>query len=290
MTRPTSTLRMLLISAFQLFSISAFTAAAADLGQLQASFMARYDEANATRDESLKKLEASYLAALKKLEDRLKDTGDLDQVLPVREEISVVEDGAEDLPDLPDKPPAQLPGMRRKFVSARTKVVMEHARELLALVEKMDQVLSEQETRLTREGDVDGALAARKMSATLEADAGIQKARELLGKRSGHMAGGSGDSLPLEKFLPGTVWAYESGPKDGSSHEGFILFFAGGKLLNTLPNAGPGTWKVDGDKLALTVNPYPTVLFTVGDERRSLNGDDAKSRRRGKLHAVPVED
>lgn len=284
-------LRLLLLSAFLHLSVSAFTQlSAADLGQLQTSFMARYDEANAERDASLKRLDGSYLAALKKLEDQLKGAGDLDRILPVRDEIEAVEANADALPDLPDKRPAQLSGMRNKFTGARDKVLMDHARELVSLVEKMEKVLSEQESRLTREGDVDGALAARKMSDTLEADAGIQNARKLLGRAGGDASAAAGDSVALDDFLPGTVWTYESGPKKGEAREGFLLFLEGGRVLNTLPNAGLGTWELVGGKIAITIKPYPTSSFTVSEDRRSLNGDDEQSRRRASLHAVPVTD
>ena len=72
----------------------------ADLEKLQTSFMARYDEANSTRDEQLKQLEASYLGALERHLDKVKASGDLKVVVPVRDEIEAMKATPGSLPSL----------------------------------------------------------------------------------------------------------------------------------------------------------------------------------------------
>lgn len=172
MPRLLQTLCLVFITAF------ASHAVAADLGKLQQSFMARYDEANTKRDEGLKKLEASYLAALKRHLDKVKNSGRLEIVIPVRDEIEAVETAVDPLPKLPEKSDRELKDLRQKYVGAREAILETHAKTLVELAEKMEQALEKAEASLTKAGRIDEALAAKRMRETLGEDAGIQGARE----------------------------------------------------------------------------------------------------------------
>ena len=251
--------------------------------------MQKYDALNQDRDQKLEQLTANYSAALRRLLDDSKKSGDLDAVLPVRDELAAAEANTWPLPELPGAAPRRLADLRAKFVGARGEVTKDHGVELVALVDKMLQLLKDKEAELTRSGDVDGALAARKMGETLETAEGVRQARSLLAETPATATPGSPASLPLDKFMPGTVWAYSCGLIGGRIDEGFLLFFKGGKMLSTLPNAGAGTWKVAGDaEVDVKIGPYPTIRFRLSADHLEMNGDDGKAQRRGKLHAVPV--
>ena len=151
---------------------------ASDLEKLQTSFMARYDEANTTRDEQLKKLESSYLGALERHMEKVKASGDLKVVVPVRDEIEAMKATPAALPSLKDGADADLQAMRRKYAAARDVVQRTHAASLIELSDKMDAALAAQEKELTRAGKIDEALAVQRMRETLAKDAGIVAARE----------------------------------------------------------------------------------------------------------------
>lgn len=116
-----------LIQALLLVPVVLIAAAASDLEKLQTSFMARYDEANATRDEQIKKLESSYLAALERHLDKVKGSGDLKVVVPVRDEIEAMKADPAALPSLKDGADADLKSMRAKYAAARDGVQRKRA-------------------------------------------------------------------------------------------------------------------------------------------------------------------
>ena len=172
---------------------------AQSLGTLQKGFMDKYDALNRDRDGKLEQLETNYAAALTRLLDDSKRTGNLDAVLPVRDEISAVESHTWPLKELPKTAPRQLVEMRAKFVDARNKTAADHATELVALVDRMQQLLKDQEAELTRKGDIEAALTARKMAETLDQDATIQAARtEAHPKRVPSIT--EADWISLQKF------------------------------------------------------------------------------------------
>lgn len=158
------------------------TLLSADLGALQSSFIARYDELNETRDEQLKKLQASYAGALERHLEKTKASGDIEKAIPVRDEIEAIKAGTDPLPELPESSDPELKGMRTKYVEAKTKVNTTHAESLVSLADKMSAALEGEEKDLTRKGKLDDALAAKRMRETLGEDQGIVGARELLGR------------------------------------------------------------------------------------------------------------
>lgn len=187
--------RILHLICIGLVALSA--AMAADLGQLQQSFMARYDEANAERDKNLKRLEASYLGALERHMDKVRGSGELERVILIRDEIEVIEAGKDPLPALPEGTSRDLESMRSKYVDARSKVLKSHAEALLALSSKMEEALKIEESRLTKAGRIEDALAAKRMRETLASDAGVSAARDRLGGGNGSPGPRLGEWLPL---------------------------------------------------------------------------------------------
>ncbi|MCH7227868.1 hypothetical protein [Haloferula sp. A504] len=167
-------IRCLLLAVFALMT----PGFGADLGKLQTSFMARYDEANSTRDEQLKQLEASYLGALERHLEKVKASGDLKVVVPVRDEIEAMKAAPDSLPSLKDGADDDLKAMRAKYATARDGVLRQHAGTLIELSDKMEVALRAEEKELTRAGKIDDALAVERMRETLAKDAGILAARE----------------------------------------------------------------------------------------------------------------
>ncbi|MBK1827802.1 hypothetical protein [Haloferula rosea] len=162
----------LLISLMLILAVTA-----SDLGKLQDSFMTRYDAVNQERDAALEKLTASYLGALERHMQKVKAGGDLEQVLPVRDEINAVKQDAAALPELPHSVGRQLRSMRTKFSAARATIVQIHAKSLVDLADKMNAALAKEESELTKDGKIDEALSAKRMRETLSMDAGIAAAR-----------------------------------------------------------------------------------------------------------------
>jgi hypothetical protein len=148
--------------------------------------MERYDAANLSRDEQLKKLDASYLAALNRQVEKAKATGKLDAVIPILDEVQAVKNAADPLPDLPSTASAELKQMRAKHAEARAKILKSHAEAVTSLADKMTAALKAQESELTKAGKIDDALAAKHMRESLEKDEGLIRIRE------SQILGGSG--------------------------------------------------------------------------------------------------
>lgn len=158
----------------------ALVAEATELGKLQDSFMSRYDATNQERDDGLKKLESSYVTALERHLDKVKASGKLERVIPVRDEIQAVQTDAGSLPELPESTDRELRSMRDKFVEAREKILETHAKSLIDLADKMEELLRKKEAELTKAGKIDDALSANRMRETLGSDEGIAGARQHL--------------------------------------------------------------------------------------------------------------
>jgi hypothetical protein len=194
--------------------------AAQSLDEVQRSFMSRYDELNTDRDAKLEKLAEGYLAALKRLREELQKTGKLDAVLPVRDEITAVETDADPLPEWPAGIPDRLRPLRAKYQESRTGIVREHARELVALADKMVAYLKEEEAGLTKVGKVEEALVARKMSESLGTDEGLVAARALIAGKLQPLPSRS-EWIPLREArlrLAESRVEY-AGPADGRGYE-----------------------------------------------------------------------
>jgi hypothetical protein len=190
------------------------------LDDLQSNFETRCDFAAADRDLQLKKLDASYLAALDRQVEKIKATGKLDAVIPYINEIQAVKNAARAAGLAPPPPPSgesqaqdparsdrplpsdrntETPGgnaatetplpagaslelqqMRAKHAEARAKILKSHAEALASLADKMVAALKSRETEFTKAGKFDDALAAKKMRETLEKDQTIGDARDLM--------------------------------------------------------------------------------------------------------------
>jgi hypothetical protein len=203
------------------------------LDDLQSNFQTRCDFAEADRDLQLKKLDASYLAALDRQVEKTKATGKLDAVIPYINEIQAVKNAARaaglapppsgesqaqdparsDRP-LPSDRNTETPGgnaatetplpagsslelqqMRAKHAEARAKILKSHAEALASLADKMVAALKSRETEFTKAGKFDDALAAKKMRENMEKNDGILHAKSLIGTNA-----------PDKSGMPGINW------------------------------------------------------------------------------------
>ena len=174
---PTFTLRAL--CAFFLFA-GPLAAAEDEVEQLQTAFEKRHGEANAKRDEQLDKLEAGYQAALNRHIDKVKASGNLEDVLTLRDEVDAVREGVDPLPALPATATQEFKQLRKTYEEARRVIEKSHATSVSDLASKMSEALKTKEVQLTKAGKIDEALAAKKMREALEVDTGVGAAREHL--------------------------------------------------------------------------------------------------------------
>jgi hypothetical protein len=171
---PTFTLRALCA----LFLFAGPLAAAEDeVEQLQTAFEKRHGEANAKRDEQLDKLEAGYQAALNRHIDKVKASGNLEDVLTLRDEVDAVREGVDPLPALPATATQEFKQLRKTFEEARAVIEKAHATTVTDLATKMSEALKTKEVQYTKAGRIDEALEARKMREALESDEGVGAAR-----------------------------------------------------------------------------------------------------------------
>jgi hypothetical protein len=147
------------------------------LDELKINFQTRCDFAEADRDLQLKKLDASYLAALDRQVEKTKATGKLDAVMPLIGEVQAVKDGKDPLPELPEGASLELKQMRAKHAEARAKILKSHAEAVTSLADKMVAVLKAKEQELTKAGKFDEALTAKRMRESLEKDEEIVAAK-----------------------------------------------------------------------------------------------------------------
>lgn len=147
--------------------------------KLHEGFISRYDEINATANKSKETLQAGYLGALARLQEQLQKTGKIEAVLPLLDEISAAKSGVDPLPALPASANRDLKLLRDKYSASRHAVETKRAKEVVAIVEKMEDALKTQEAELTKAGKFDAALAAKRMRDSLAQDQGIASAKEL---------------------------------------------------------------------------------------------------------------
>jgi hypothetical protein len=191
-------MRLLLTSLTALAMLVPGLSCADALEDLHKSFMSRYDAANTLRDEQIKKLDASYLAALERMQDKAKSTGNLDSVVPILDEIQAVKTAADPFPELPANATSELKQMRGKHTESGSKILKTHAETITGLFGKMDQALKSQEVELTKAGKIDAALAAKHMRESLAQDQGITAARNSM--ENARQVGNTSPALRLRRY------------------------------------------------------------------------------------------
>lgn len=175
-----------ILAALLLFA-GPLAAAEDEVEQLQVAFEKRHGDANAKRDEQLAKLETGYLAALNRHIDKIKASGNLEDVLTVRDEVDAVKEGTDPLPALPATATQDFKQLRRTFEEARAGIEKAHSAALTDLATKMIEVLKAKEVQLTKAGKIDEALDAKKLRESIEENEefGAVVPTQKLGKEGG---------------------------------------------------------------------------------------------------------
>ncbi len=196
------------------------------LTRLHENFMERYDEINRQLAEAETSLADGYLKALNRLREKIQTSGIIEKVLPVRDEITAIQNRVSPLPELPAAAPTELKQLRETYQKSLNAARKKHAAALVPLADKMIQLVNAESETLTKAGKLDEALVARHMAKTLEEDARILDARALVGPTPGQPLGATGAWQNLAKF-PFTV-------------EGGNVTSAGGQLGYCGPVEGGG--------------------------------------------------
>jgi hypothetical protein len=191
------------------------------LEQFQRGFTEDCVRLGQERDQDLDKMAANYINALRDLGEKAKQSGNLDAVLPVRDEIAAVEGSKWPLPLLGKTAPKRLRELRDTYIEERGKLEKEHSRRLSELVAKTTELLKQREVELTKAGDVDGAIAAREMARLISSDAMLQRVKDAA--KNGMLETASvkdnGLSYPILRLQPGALiftnrnYAFEKIPK-----------------------------------------------------------------------------
>lgn len=111
-------------------------------------------------DTKESELRSKYVAALKGLETKTAQSGNLDAVLRVREEIAAVEKSGD--PTTADTPKG-LVDLRNIYVKSKADLQSKSKASIDAKVAAMISKISERETALTKAGNIDQALALRQL-------------------------------------------------------------------------------------------------------------------------------
>lgn len=230
------------------------------LESLQASFTARRDDADRTRDAQLAALDNSYAAAVERQAARVRSGGQLDEVLPYVDEIQSVKTGPRPIAPLPATAPDALRQMRAKHEEAARRILQVHAEAVVALADRMTASLAARESALTKAGDIDAALAAKRMREALAGDRALGDARDL-----------------LAASRPGSTGAPVMQVRRGGDHIEVLVFRdRRGKISmdspvrNTRERTGPG--KELGDTRATTLGEFVGAEGYRGETRVLYHG------------------
>ncbi len=179
-----------------LFMALADSCPADSVKDLEKSYLAKFDQIKGDHDIRTEKLKTSYLAALHKYQEKVQKSGKLERVIPVRAEISAVEAGTEPLPSLAGNSAYEFKQLRAKYIDARNAAADTKAKALVELASRMNDLLKAEEEKLTRNGQIDAAIEAKKVGEALGKDPEVVAAKLQLEARENSDAN-PGDWRPL---------------------------------------------------------------------------------------------
>lgn len=142
-------------------------------GATLAGMAERFDEALGLVHRPITSLNQSYQEALKRLLASETEAGNLDRALQVQQEIDSFGDGSRFDPGAFSKKPADHPSvatMKSKYLSERGRLWNSTKRSRDELVRSYREALAVKEKELTKLGDLNAALDARKAVEALDVD------------------------------------------------------------------------------------------------------------------------
>ncbi|MGB6222083.1 discoidin domain-containing protein, partial [Haloferula sp.] len=174
------TLSLTLILVVLLASISQ----GSSVEDLQQAFQKRCDEVITKRDQQIDTLRDNYQAALERLFEKTKAKGKLELLIPIKDQMDALEAGRESLPGLPSNAAYNVKQLRDTFDQAEGKILKTSALELTELATKMEQALGAKQTELTKAGEIEDALRAKKVRGDLNSNEELAAARNYLSRLS----------------------------------------------------------------------------------------------------------
>lgn len=148
-----------LVRFFLLGCIGFLSAEIPSLENFREVFSRQMDSLGAERDGRLGSLQSAYLDALRRLDHQTRQTGDLDSLLQIRNEIKRVVEASGLPPDFSSHPP--LADLQRTLARSLQQEETEHALRVQQAVEKAREFSRQATAGVLRAGDVDGAIAWR---------------------------------------------------------------------------------------------------------------------------------
>jgi hypothetical protein len=158
--------------------------------------------------ETMEKLRTGYRGALERLQEKAQKSGKLEDVLPVRDEIQRLDEKVDPLPPLGATASTELKKLRETYDQSASRTAKAHAGEIVAMADKLIDLLDNESSQLTKAGKIDGALEVNTLREAYENDAGLQEARILLGPTKTMMAGKSISLLKAKRTImeQGAFW------------------------------------------------------------------------------------
>ena len=173
------------------------------LDEMRNRFSAAVSTSEGEIDKQLKSLKRNYLEALFRYEAEVKRDGDLDGLKIVRDEIQRVDSSETYTPSMKTGLP-RLEYLASVMGMEMDKIYVEEAQKISTLIENITSYSEKQVVELTRQGDLQGALAMREWSNGLRSQ---PKVADLLrkGKQSTARASNNENLPRLLRGKPATV-------------------------------------------------------------------------------------
>jgi len=165
---------------FGLILLSVGTLFAGPLDDLDVAYRVKLVELENSHSESIDKLEKGYLGALDRVQKTLQKSGRLDDVLKVTKEREYIESKSWPLPNLEERSPANLVEVRKLYEKTRIQADRKNAAAIDKAAQKMDGLLKNLVSSLTREGKITEAKRARARREEIASDLSVVAARNYL--------------------------------------------------------------------------------------------------------------
>jgi hypothetical protein len=150
------------------------------LPELEKSYEGKCTEIVTEKVKSITALQESYLAALKKIENKYQRAGRLNEVLLVKKEIQAIENDQWPLLQLPKQISMETSTPRKIYLRKHIEIEQQAAKDLVQTADTMAKALDAQVTSLTKSGDLQNAKLAQQIQAEIEANPIISSARKLV--------------------------------------------------------------------------------------------------------------
>jgi hypothetical protein len=191
------------------------------LTRFHETFMERYDEINQQLADAETSLADGYLKALNRLREKIQAEGIIEKVLPIRDEITAIENRVSPLPQIPATASSEFKQLRETYQKSLEAARKKHAAALVPLADKMIQLVNTESESLTKAGKLDEALVAQHMAKTLEEDPKITAARMLVAPPPG-ITTGPWLNLAKADFVIDSSAIHYVGPVEGEGGKGKI--------------------------------------------------------------------